>query len=264
MNGIKSKISQQNVRNHFIRRRNHSFAFSGCGWLSPFHLGVIHAMKQHGWISDKSIFGGTSGGSIAALIACLDVPPSDALELIIEMSLKEGVFRNIDQELRLSLNIALKRFMSNVSHDDILHRCNNRLYITTTQVDNLKPHLITQYSNIHQIIDAVSASCFIPIYSGRRLSTSISGYNSSFVDGGFRAFMPPVGDIRVSPFPVGYMKGVLSRYPHITLPAKDYFIPQLFLWAAVPASPQKLRKIYHDGIAAGEFYIQQKGQKTKV
>jgi hypothetical protein len=25
-----------------------SFAFSGCGWLTPFHLGVIKALREEG------------------------------------------------------------------------------------------------------------------------------------------------------------------------------------------------------------------------
>jgi predicted acylesterase/phospholipase RssA len=43
-----------------------SFALSGCGWLIPFHLGVLDTMKEAGYLTDKSIIAGTSGGSLAA------------------------------------------------------------------------------------------------------------------------------------------------------------------------------------------------------
>jgi hypothetical protein len=48
-----------------IARKSRSFAFSGCGWLLPCHLGVIQSMKQHGMLTEKSICAGTSGGAIA-------------------------------------------------------------------------------------------------------------------------------------------------------------------------------------------------------
>ena len=47
-----------------------SIAFSGCGWLTPFHLGVCNKLKEYDLLKNMEIIAGTSGGSLAALIAC--------------------------------------------------------------------------------------------------------------------------------------------------------------------------------------------------
>ena len=56
-------------------------------------------------------------------------------------------------------------------------------------------------------MQAVAASCFIPLWSApRQLATAVDLTHPDqasgaawFADGGLLAFMPPVGDIRISP-----------------------------------------------------------------
>jgi len=230
-------------------RRNNSFAFSGCGWLTPFHFGVIKSMKTNGYISDSSVFGVTSGGSLAGLIACLDIDPEEALNLTIQMSLAADLMKDIDNEL--------KNNMRRIIPNNALERCNGRLFVTITQSwpkPVLKPQVVCQYDSIDHLLDVICASCFIPIYSARRISTSITGYPGRYIDGGVRAFMPPVGDIRVSPYPIRPL-GVLTRYPHISLPVSVYHIPKLLLLSLIPGKPSTLSKLYQDGITAGDAYV---------
>ena len=81
-------------------RRVHSFAFSGCGWLTPFHLGVISKMKETGYINDKTICSGTSGGALAALVATSDMNCDDASEQLIKISTDKSFKKDIHAGLR--------------------------------------------------------------------------------------------------------------------------------------------------------------------
>jgi hypothetical protein len=245
-------LRQVNCNGKYLKRKcgYHSFSFSGCGWLTPFHLGVIDVMKKEAYISNKSVFGGTSGGSIGALVACLDIDPKDACNLLINLSKKRNFKKNIDTEL--------KHVLQQILPPNALEICNHRLHITITEATLTLPgKVVNKYDNIDQLIDIVCASCFIPVYSARRLTTTITGLDGMYLDGGVRAFMPPVGDIRVTPFPISFMKGFSRRYPHITLPFMLYPIPLLFVWSLFPPSEEILTNLFTQGQRAAERYIAQ-------
>jgi predicted acylesterase/phospholipase RssA len=53
-----------------LRREDVSLSMSGCGWLTPFHIGVVQAFKDHGLFDERTKVAGSSGGSLAGLIAC--------------------------------------------------------------------------------------------------------------------------------------------------------------------------------------------------
>ena len=53
-----------------LRREDVSLSMSGCGWLTPFHIGVVQAFKDHGLFYERTKVAGSSGGSLAGLIAC--------------------------------------------------------------------------------------------------------------------------------------------------------------------------------------------------
>ena len=136
-------------------------------------------MKNHGFLTQKSIVSGTSGGSLGALVACLDVDPKDAVNILVEMSKQPNLYSNIDKELKSTLNPLLP--------SDILERCNGRLHVVVVKVwqPMTEPVIISQFESKEKIIEAIAASCFIPIYSARRLSTKITGETGLFADGMF-------------------------------------------------------------------------------
>lgn len=191
-------------------RLSSSFAFAGCGWLVPFHLGVIKKMQEKGVLTNDSIAAGTSGGSLAALVAVNDIAPEKALEYIIHNS--------TDKSFRGNIDIKLKLFLKRVIPHDALQRSNGRLYVCVSRIwpkPRNQPVIISQYESIDNILSVIAASCFIPLYShSRRIATKISvpsGSNNSnssnssatgsgadavakfYVDGGLHAWMPPIG-----------------------------------------------------------------------
>ena len=177
--------------------QRHSFAFAGSGWLMPFHLGVVSQLKDTGMINEKTIVAGTSGGALSALLAVSDVNIDDALQHLIDLSKDQHFKQNIHGRLRV--------FLKDLLPSNSVERCNKRLFVCVTKVwpnpSNL-PDIICEYNSVDHLLDVVTASSFIPIYSNSKmLATTISSHNKNFyIDGGATAYMPPIGDIKVAPF----------------------------------------------------------------
>ena len=72
--------------------------------------------------------------------------------------------------------------------------------------------------------------------------------------GGILAFMPPIGDIKITPFPIRFLDRFLDRPPDITLPS-DFKLPQLLRWSLFPPEPNILYKLYEEGIRASDNFI---------
>ena len=234
-----------------------SFAFSGCGWLTPFYFGVVHKMQQSGYLTKKSLVAGTSGGSLGALVAVSGLEPRVGLDLMIEMSLDKSFKNNID--------LGLRKFLPDVLPDDIAHRSNRRLHVCVTKVwpnPTGSPHIISQFDEKKNVVDAVAASCFIPFYSSPRglFTTIMNKPLDCYIDGGVFGFMPPIGDVRVSPFNVL----VFRRYPHIQIKANVFSAPRLLSWVLTPAPPDVLEELYNEGYRAAEEWIAAKEEKMKV
>ena len=230
-----------------------SFAFSGCGWLNVFYLGVIEAMKREGWMNHNSLLAGTSGGSLGAVLAISDIDTKVSLEAIIEMSKNKKFKSNIDKGLKETLGEILPL--------DIHTKCNDRLFIVTTKVWpqlERKPFIISQFKDREHLLDTVSASCFIPFYSTpNKFFTTIQYHpNELYIDGGVFGWMPPIGDIRVSPFPKEILSLIGKRSPHISLQKNSFPTRKLITWILSPAPPNELRNLYQMGIEEAQIYIE--------
>ena len=153
-------------------------------------------------------------------------------------------------------------FSSDFLPSDIVSRCNGRLFITVTQMwpnPSLKPVILSHFDSKEHLVDAVAASCFIPLWSARRLATKLGPSKALFADGGILAFMPPIGDIRISPLPRRlFLPPFLSRPPHIHLSPQDlqeYPMSRLATWILRPAPEPVLRDLYKKGFIAANKWI---------
>lgn len=231
-------------------KKSLSFAFSGCGWLSPFHLGVIKKMILTGYLSDQSLVAGTSGGALAALLACSSISTDNALELVISMSKDKSFKSNIDMGMKKSLREMLP--------NDTLDRVQGRLHICVTRVwpnPTIQPVILSSFDSIDSLLDGVAASCFIPFYSNRRnIFTNISEQKDLYMDGGVHAHIPPIGDVRVAPFPRNFAFRSRSK-PHICLENPKYPIPRLLTYVLRPAPESVLIDLYDEGFKAADNWI---------
>lgn len=225
--------------------KGNSFAMSGCGWLMPFHVGVIKAMKERGVMNPTSQYAGTSGGSICALLACSDLPCDEALELIVLLSTDPVVWSNMDAGIRKTLDVLVT--------EEKLAMCQDRLHIATTRVwpnPTARVTMFSKFDSKEHLIDCVAASCFIPFYGARnQLKVKIGGTMDSYLDGGVFAFMPPVGDITISPFANNHFHFKPPNFRHIDihLDKKEYPLSRLLYWALHPAPPKDLRELAVQG-----------------
>ncbi len=149
-----------------------------------------------------------------------------------------------------------------MSEEEVLSRCNHRLLVTVTKCDiNDISQFYSHYHSIDFLIDVVAASCFIPLYSAPRLSTSISSLPGRYIDGGVWAFMPPAGDIKISPFPYEFInKFSPSQAPDISLPIDRHPLSRLFHRGLKP-SRSFLKQLYLDGQESGRRWIDRNGDR---
>ena len=232
-----------------------SFALAGCGWLTPFYFGVIERMQEAGYLTDKSLVAGTSGGSLGALVAVSGISPRAGLQLLIDMSLDKTFKDNID--------VGIKTSLPSILPDNIVERSNGRLYVCVTKLwpdPTTKPHVISQFASKDHIVDTVAASCFIPFYSTPKtfFTKIIDKPNEIYVDGGLFGVMPPIGDIRVSPFSLFMMR----RPPNIRINPSTFSAPRLVSWVLTPAPPDVLKEFYMEGYRAADEWIELKETRT--
>lgn len=260
-----------------------SYSFSGCGWLSPYYFGVLETLKLNGCLSEKTVYAGTSGGAFAALVGFTDIDTRVALETMVELSLDKNVYRDVDKVLRKNVQKLLRSKYPTAKDENVfLEMVNdesNRLNLCVTRVwpdPSIEPMIVSKFSSIDDLVDVTAASCFIPVWSKLSdigVNTSISMRSSmnpmkvleetlTVVDGGFTAFMPPVGDCRVSPFPERYILRSM-RKPHICLEPGTVSLPRLVFWTLTPASPAQLQSFYNMGMRSAETFLELKTIKSQ-
>ena len=221
-----------------VANTSNSYAFSGCGWLTPFHLGVLDELHSRGLINDSTIFAGSSGGAIAALVGCSGIHPKEALAKLIELSKNKDFWADIDAGLR-------NRSVLLDLPDDIVDRCNGRLHVTATKVwpkPSTKVTIFSEYDSTDDILSCVAASCFIPFYCSRKASVYCRG--EKYIDGGLLSIMPPIGALRITPLPKQIFPRKLK--PHI-YPRPRLPFAVLTKKAFIPPPAQELEKLYQIG-----------------
>jgi len=253
--------AKPNIRCCFLSTTSNglSFALSGCGWLTPFHFGAIDSLRSNGYINESTVVAGTSGGAIGALAAVCDVDPKISLEMLIKLSQNSKFRSNMDEGLYLALMEMIPK--------DAVKRCNNRLIVTVTRVwpsPGTEPELISTYESNEDIIRAVVASCFIPLYSSKTHLFSLYR-QKHYLDGGVFSFFPPVGDITITPFPQSFINYIRLIRDNRNQPVDitpdlsttfHYSIPRLLTWVLHPASTIILRDLYKEGQQSTNIWIQ--------
>lgn len=189
------KLKEALQSNPELPRSVIGFSFSGGGFLLPYHLACIRALKDIGLLVQHSDgqgtpqqVGGASAGSLAAaVVACdLDLDVVDeAVDEMTEECRRQGTWTRLGPCLRLRLDKLLP--------EDAHVRCSGRLHVAVSKVKpwgQLKCKRATHFESRDDLIDALMASCHLPILSNGRLTTSFRGRRVA--DGGFTDVMPVV------------------------------------------------------------------------
>ncbi|XP_014240378.1 patatin-like phospholipase domain-containing protein 3 [Cimex lectularius] len=176
-----------------------NLSFAGCGFLGIYHVGVAVCIKKYAPQLFLNKIAGASAGAIAACSLLCDLPVgevvSDMLILIREARLRTlGPFSpsfNVQEFL-------LENLRKNLPEDAHL-LVNGKLHISLTRVNDGKNVLVSQFDSKEDLLQALLASAFVPIFSG---FIPPKFHGERYMDGGFSDNLPILDEntITVSPF----------------------------------------------------------------
>ncbi|XP_018361043.1 PREDICTED: patatin-like phospholipase domain-containing protein 3 isoform X2 [Trachymyrmex cornetzi] len=176
-----------------------NLSFAGCGFLGIYHVGVAVCFKKYAphLLLDK--ISGASAGAIAACCLLCDLPLGEMTSNVLRVA-REARQRTLGpfspsfniQEILLD---GLRKFLP----DDAHIRVNGKLHISLTRVYDGKNVIVSQYNSKDDLMQALLASSFVPLFSGL-LPPRFHGIR--YMDGGFSDNLPTLDEntITVSPF----------------------------------------------------------------
>jgi len=154
-------------------------------------------------LSRVTRFAGASAGSLVAMLMVLS-PES------LEDGLKE-MYDMADELNRLPLGALSPGFflaqrlgtIVNRYLPDDVSKADNRLFISITKQKDKTNRVVSQFSSKEYLARVLSASCFIPVYSGGYYGAPPLIDDETYIDGGYTNSLPVFEDIptiTVSPF----------------------------------------------------------------
>lgn len=143
--------------------KNISVQFSGAGWLFPFYFGVGKHLQQRVDFSSPNVkVGGVSAGSVIAVMLLMGV---DFERVLKEILLNYSTLKNNP----FLIKSCLKQILDKHVIEDV-SRLNKRLTIGVCFWDFIrclwKADTINTFENRSHCMDAIRASCHIPLVSG--------------------------------------------------------------------------------------------------
>jgi len=134
-----------------------NISFAGCGFLGIYHVGASACLKTYApQLLENKLFG-ASAGAMTAVALISGIPLEEMARHVISLANNYKV---------LSLNVSLKESMVNLLPDDIASKASGRLFISMTKVPVGPNVLVSQFHSKSDLIDALLASSFVPVFSG--------------------------------------------------------------------------------------------------
>jgi len=167
-----------------------NISFAGCGFLGIYHVGVSACLKTYApqLLENKII--GASAGAMTAVALISGIPLEDMAKHVIKLANSNNF---------LNMHHSLKEGWLKLLPDDIAEKASGRLFISMTKVPIGPNVLVSQFRSKSDLIDALLASSFVPMFSGL--------YPPRFrgelmMDGGYSDNLPVLSGqtITVSPF----------------------------------------------------------------
>ncbi|XP_068627563.1 uncharacterized protein [Battus philenor] len=176
-----------------------NLSFAGCGFLGIYHVGVAVCFKKY---APHLLLGKISGASFGAISACAllcDIPigeiTSDVLRIVGEA--RAGSLGPFSPSFNIQ-NVLLASMQRHLPPD--VHKVvSGRLHISLTRVYDGKNVIVSEYPTREDLLQALLASCFVPVFSGM-LPPRFHGIR--YMDGGFSDNLPVLDEntVTVSPF----------------------------------------------------------------
>ena len=236
-------------------------SFSGAGWLLPFHLGVLDGMRDAGLITDRTIFAGCSGGALAACSAAAQLHTGH----LVDLSVSLGEQCRIDNRwLKGKSGMYLSQGLEDLITDDMPAKVEGKALIAVTFVPDwrLDTQLISSFRDRHDLIEALMASCHVPLYMDGKFFTRFR--NRRAIDGGIPGFIP-VSDtlfpdaVNVCALPPVVMAGrgiPVHVGPHLQ-DRLNLSLQELLAMAFRPPPTHMVHALYQSGHQSASVFIEQ-------
>jgi len=246
---ILSQLGPRKVRSRIIRASTRaesptedappSLSFAGCAWLFPYHLGAIEAFRKEPAFAD-ALYLGASSGSLAAIIAALDMDTQKIMDYTLQ-------FAQDAQERRLGPIGRMSRYVSQGLQDqlpeDASQRAAGRVKVSVTRLPGLQHELIDVgvCESRADLIRLLLGSCYIPIYYEKPVLWS----GRWLIDGGLRNNQPIVDHRTIRIVPQGPRQGRAEIFPAEASSMADILFP----------APQRLMQLYETGQRDAELWL---------
>ncbi len=204
-----------------------------------YHLGVLEALRcsfdTAGWR-----FAGASSGSLTAALAATGVPTARARDWMFHLADESRRFR-IGPAGRMTAFV--RRGLDDVLPADAHARASGRLRISITQIRGWRNWIVDDYRSRADLMSAVLASCYIPIYYERP-----ARFRGRWcIDGGLTDNSPRFSDATVTVAP---RPGPFDITPTETAPRIESYLP---------GSTARLSELYANGRRDGERWAAAQG-----
>lgn len=210
--------------------------FSGAGWLFPFYFGVAKHLQGKINLNHVKV-GGVSAGSVVAVMLLMGVDFKQILEEIIQdyedmkynpFLIKECLQRILRCYIPETTSIFKGRLVVGVSFFDMWKRL-------------WRSDVIDDFKDKETCIDALKASCHIPIVSGL-LPYYVNGFG--YYDGELAEFS--LNDVKTEKIEVTIAHRPGTINPGIHLPE---------IWKYYPLEPFILRQLFRLGFLRSKEYF---------
>ncbi|XP_077200370.1 patatin-like phospholipase domain-containing protein 4 isoform X1 [Paroedura picta] len=234
-----------------------NLSFAACGFLGIYHLGAATALCRHGkkLLNSVKAFAGASAG---ALIATLLLTVPENIEECVKFthSFAEETRKQYLGALTpgYDLMTKLRGSIDSILPPNAHEIAENRLFISVTSAKNGRNHLLSNFASREDLVKALLASSFIPLYAG---INAVDCNGEKWIDGGLTNGLPilPVGrTVTISPF-CGRLdicpqdRGRIDVY--VKVPKQDLMLSIAnFIrlhQSLFPPSQKKMESLFQDG-----------------
>ncbi|XP_070786678.1 patatin-like phospholipase domain-containing protein 4 isoform X2 [Enoplosus armatus] len=180
-----------------------NLSFAACGFLGIYHLGAAGAFLRHGGKLLGSLEA-CAGASAGALVAAVMITAPDKLEHCTEFTCR---FADRVRQQRFGavtpgydFMLALREGIEEILPSEAHSLATGRLHVSLTHSKSGKNHIVSRFTSREELIKALLASSFVPIYAGLK---AVEFRGQKWIDGGFTDSLPvlPAGrTVTVSPF----------------------------------------------------------------
>ncbi|EFN69551.1 Patatin-like phospholipase domain-containing protein 2 [Camponotus floridanus] len=176
-----------------------NLSFAGCGFLGIYHIGVAIGLKKYAPHLPLNKISGASAGAIAACCLLCNMPLEETVNavLFIAQAARQYILGSFSPYFHVQ-HVLLGR-LQKILPDDAHIRVNGKLHISLTRVYDRKNVIISQFDSKEDLLQALLATSFVPLYSGL-LPPRLHGIR--YMDGGFSDNLPIFDEdtITVCPF----------------------------------------------------------------